>query len=103
LYPYADIIFSILLHFLVCASPKREGLFFIRINVRGPHSRKRLIDLSRVAAKDIGLIPYGFSMVHIKPVKEKSQIDYLNAMESAEIYEFEPKSAIQDSLSQNPR
>jgi len=87
-----------------CLHKSKKGRpLFIRINVRGPHSRKRLIDLSRVAAKDIGLIPYGFSMVHIKPVKEKSQIDYLNAMESAEIYEFEPKSAIQDSLSQNLR
>jgi len=83
--------------------PKTKKTTFVRINDRGPHSRKRIIDLSRVAAKDIGLITYGFSMVHIKPVKEKSRIDSLNAMESAEIYEFEPKSAIQDSLSQNPR
>jgi rare lipoprotein A len=83
--------------------PKTKKTTFVRIIDRGPHSRKRIIDLSRIAAKDLGLIPYGFSLVHIKPVKEKSRIDSLNAMESAEIYEFEPKSAIQDSLSQNPR
>mgnify|MGYP000075267363 FL=1 len=83
--------------------PKTKKTTFVRIIDRGPHSRKRIIDLSRAAAKDLGLIPYGFSLVHIKPVKEKSRIDSLNAMESAEIYEFEPKSAIQDSLSQNPR
>jgi rare lipoprotein A len=83
--------------------PKTKKTTFVRIIDRGPHSRKRIIDLSRAAAKDLGLIPYGFSLVQIKPVKEKSRIDSLNAMESAEIYEFEPKSAIQDSLSQNPR
>jgi len=83
--------------------PKTKKTTFVRIIDRGPHSRKRIIDLSRAAAKDLGLIPYGFSLVHIKPLKEKSRIDSLNAMESAEIYEFEPKSAIQDSLSQNPR
>jgi rare lipoprotein A len=83
--------------------PKTKKTTFVRIIDRGPHSRKRIIDLSRAAAKDLGLIPYGFSLVHIKPVKEKSRIDSLNVMESAEIYEFEPKSAIQDSLSQNPR
>ena len=83
--------------------PKTKKTTFVRIIDRGPHSRKRIIDLSRAAAKDLGLIPYGFSLVHIKPVYEKSRIDSLNAMESAEIYEFEPKSAIQDSLSQNPR
>jgi rare lipoprotein A len=83
--------------------PKTKKTTFVRIIDRGPHSRKRIIDLSRAAAKDLGLIPYGFSLVHIKPVKEKSRIDSLNAMESAEIYEFEPKSAIEDSLLQNPR
>ena len=83
--------------------PKTKKTTFVRIIDRGPHSRKRIIDLSRAAAKDLGLIPYGFSLVHIKPVKEKSRIDSLNTMESAEIYEFEPKSAIQDSLLQNPR
>ncbi|MCZ2484022.1 septal ring lytic transglycosylase RlpA family protein [Aquirufa antheringensis] len=83
--------------------PKTKKTTFVRIIDRGPHSRKRIIDVSRAAAKDLGLIPYGFSMVHIKPVTEKSRIDSLNAMESAEIYEFEPKSATSDSLSRNPQ
>ena len=83
--------------------PKTKKTTFVRIIDRGPHSRKRIIDVSRAAAKDLGLIPYGYSTVHIKPVSEKSRIDSLNAMESAEIYEFEPKSATLDSLSQNPQ
>ncbi|MCE4216741.1 septal ring lytic transglycosylase RlpA family protein [Pseudarcicella sp. GAP-15] len=83
--------------------PKSKKTTFVRIIDRGPHSRKRIIDVSRAAAKDLGLIPYGFSMVHIKTVTEKSRIDSLNAMESAEIYEFEPKSATSDSLSRNPQ
>lgn len=83
--------------------PKTKKTTFVRIIDRGPHSRKRIIDVSRAAAKDLGLIPYGFSTVHIKTVTEKSRIDSLNAMESAEIYEFEPKSATKDSLLQNPQ
>jgi rare lipoprotein A len=83
--------------------PKTKKTTFVRIIDRGPHTRKRIIDVSRAAAKDLGLIPYGFSTVHIKTVTEKSRIDSLNAMESAEIYEFEPKSATSDSLSRNPQ
>jgi rare lipoprotein A len=83
--------------------PKTKKTTFVRIIDRGPHSRKRIIDVSRAAAKDLGLIPHGFATVHIKPVTEKSRIDSLNAMESAEIYEFEPKSATSDSLSRNPQ
>jgi rare lipoprotein A len=82
---------------------KTKKTTFVRIIDRGPHSRKRIIDVSRAAAKDLGLIPYGISTVHIKPVTEKSRIDSLNAMGSAEIYEFEPKSATSDSLLQNPQ
>lgn len=83
--------------------PKTKKTTFVRIIDRGPHSRKRIIDVSRAAAKDLGLIPYGFSTVHIKTVTDMSRIDSLNAMESAEIYEFELKSATSDSLSRNPQ
>ena len=83
--------------------PKTKKTTFVRIIDRGPHSRKRIIDVSRAAAKDLGLIPLGFATVHLKKVTEKSRIDSLNAMESAEIYEFEPKSATKDSLLQNPQ
>ena len=83
--------------------PKTKKTTFVRIIDRGPHSRKRIIDVSRAAAKDLGLIPYGFATVQLKTVTEKSRIDSLNAMESAEIYEFEPKSATKDSLLQIPQ
>ena len=83
--------------------PRTKKTTFVRIIDRGPHSRRRIIDVSRAAAKDLGLIAHGFSMVHLKPVKDAKLIDSLNAMESAEIYEFEPKSATSDSLSRNPR
>lgn len=83
--------------------PKTKKTTFVRIIDRGPHSRKRIIDVSRAAAKDLGLLPHGFAIVHLKKVTEKSRIDSLNAMESAEIYEFEPKSAKSDSLSQSPQ
>jgi rare lipoprotein A len=82
---------------------KTKKTTFVRITDRGPFMRRRIIDVSRAAAKDLGLIPYGFSAVLIKPVSDKSRIDSLNAMESAEIYEFEPKSAMSDSILQNPQ
>jgi cytosine/adenosine deaminase-related metal-dependent hydrolase len=68
-----------------------------------PRNGGDLLSAEIAAAKDLGLIPYGFATVRLKKVTETSRIDSLNAMESAEIYEFEPKSAIQDSLLQNPR
>jgi rare lipoprotein A len=38
----------------------------VRINDRGPYSRNRIIDLSRIAAQEIGLIQRGIARVSIE-------------------------------------
>lgn len=38
----------------------------VRINDRGPHIRGRIIDLSRAAAEEIGLRPYGIGRVQVE-------------------------------------
>lgn len=40
----------------------------VRINDRGPHIRGRIIDLSKAAAAEIGLLPHGVGKVHIEVV-----------------------------------
>lgn len=42
----------------------------VRINDRGPHSAKRIIDLSGSAAKAIGLVRKGIAKVRIEIVRE---------------------------------
>lgn len=39
---------------------------YCRVNDRGPFSKGRIIDLSRRAAKDIGMIPAGITKVKVK-------------------------------------
>ncbi len=41
----------------------------VRINDRGPFSKKRIIDLSRAAAKEIGLIESGVGKVGLQIIK----------------------------------
>ncbi len=43
----------------------------VRINDRGPYSKKRVIDLSYAAAKAIGLIKAGHGWVEVRVVGEK--------------------------------
>jgi rare lipoprotein A len=38
----------------------------VRINDRGPYSKGRMIDLSKIAAKEIGLITMGVAKVKIE-------------------------------------
>lgn len=40
----------------------------VRVNDRGPHAKTRLIDLSYLAAKDLGLISSGIAAVTIKVI-----------------------------------
>jgi len=42
----------------------------VRINDRGPFSRKRLIDLSRAAAEEIGLVERGHGTVRLELVED---------------------------------
>lgn len=41
----------------------------VRINDRGPFFSRRIIDLSYIAARKLGLLPQGIAMVEIQPIK----------------------------------
>lgn len=42
---------------------KNDKSVFVRVNDRGPHSKKRVIDLSEAAARQIGMIDSGIAKV----------------------------------------
>jgi rare lipoprotein A len=42
----------------------------VRVNDRGPHSRSRLIDLSRAAAEQLGMIGSGTARVRVQSLSE---------------------------------
>ncbi len=50
--------------------PVTEKSIVVRINDRGPFSRGRVIDLSRKAAQEIGLVPYGHGAVKVEVLRE---------------------------------
>lgn len=47
----------------------------VRVNDRGPHSKSRLIDLSYLAAKDLGLISSGVANVTMKVISLGNEKD----------------------------
>jgi len=46
--------------------PKTNKSIIVRVNDRGPFRKGAIIDLSMIAAQQIGLIPYGISKVSIR-------------------------------------
>jgi len=50
---------------------------FVRVNDRGPFKKTRLVDLSYVAAKELGIIGVGIAEVKIRMIEEKELIDSL--------------------------
>lgn len=50
--------------------PATDKSIVVRINDRGPFSRGRVIDLSRKAAQEIGLVPYGHGAVKVEVLRE---------------------------------
>ena len=48
-------------------NPLNDKTVIVRVTDRGPYSRRFIIDLSRAAAKKLGIIAAGFSQVEITP------------------------------------
>lgn len=48
--------------------PKTGKSIIVTINDRGPYSPKRVIDLSREAAKQLGIIALGVAQVEVEPI-----------------------------------
>ncbi len=51
-------------------NPLNDRTVIVRVTDRGPYSRRFIIDLSRAAARELGIIKAGFSMVEITPYHE---------------------------------
>jgi rare lipoprotein A len=49
----------------------------VRVNDRGPHKKTRLIDLSYIAAKELGIVGTGIAAVKIRLMEEKEVTDSL--------------------------
>jgi rare lipoprotein A len=56
---------------------KTDKKVVVRINDRGPFSRGGIIDLSKCAAQDIGLVPYGISKVEVRLLAPEEITDSL--------------------------
>ena len=50
--------------------PETGRSIWVRINDRGPHVQKRIIDLSGAAANAIGLTPFGIGWVELEAILE---------------------------------
>lgn len=48
-------------------NPINDRTVFVRVTDRGPYAKNRIVDLSRAAARELGIIQSGFSMVEITP------------------------------------
>ena len=48
-------------------NPLNDRTVYVRVTDRGPYHKHRVIDLSRAAAHELGIIQAGFSMVEITP------------------------------------
>ena len=48
-------------------NPRNDRTVYVRVTDRGPYVKSRVIDLSRAAARELGIIQAGFSMVEITP------------------------------------
>jgi rare lipoprotein A len=59
---------------LKVTNPKNHRWVIVRVNDRGPHHKKRLIDLSYKAAKHLGIVKsHGIAKVYIEEVPKVSK------------------------------
>ena len=56
-------------------NPKNDRTVIVRVTDRGPYSKRFVIDLSRAAAQELGIIRAGFAMMEITPY-HPSEIPY---------------------------
>lgn len=62
-------------------NPLNDRTVIVRVTDRGPYSKRFIIDLSRAAACELGIIAAGFSMVEITPFHD-GKIPYLPEKDS---------------------
>lgn len=59
--------------------PKTGKKTIVRVNDRGPFIRGRVIDVSKVAAQELGLVSYGISKVRVRPLTKEELTDSLQS------------------------
>lgn len=64
---------------LEVTSLRTQKKTFVRVNDRGPHKKTRLIDVSYIAAKELGIIGVGIAAVKVRLLEEKELTDSLIA------------------------
>lgn len=57
--------------------PKTGKKTLVRVNDRGPFLRGGVIDVSKVAAQELGLVSYGISKVKVRPLTREELTDSL--------------------------
>ncbi|MFM6948945.1 MAG: septal ring lytic transglycosylase RlpA family protein [Aquirufa sp.] len=65
---------------LEVTSLRTQKKTFVRVNDRGPHKKTRLIDVSYVAAKELGIIGVGIAAVKVRLLEQKELTDSLLAV-----------------------
>jgi rare lipoprotein A len=55
---------------------QKNKVTFVRVNDRGPHSKHRILDVSKAAAKDLDLMKYGVAKVKIEVVGTKDSTNF---------------------------
>lgn len=65
---------------LEVTSLRTQKKTFVRVNDRGPHKKTRLIDVSYVAAKELGIIGVGIAAVKVRLLSENELTDSLLAV-----------------------
>ena len=65
---------------LEVTSLRTQKKTFVRVNDRGPHKKTRLIDVSYVAAKELGIIGVGIAAVKVRLLEQKELTDSMLAV-----------------------
>ena len=72
--------------FLRVYNPQNGKEVIVQVTDRGPYTRKFVIDLSRAAARELGIIPYGYRQVIITPfIPGKVPMKYQESKERPEL------------------
>lgn len=56
---------------------KTGKMAIVRVNDRGPFIKGGIIDVSKVAAQELGLVPFGISKVNVRPLRTDELSDSL--------------------------
>lgn len=77
---------------LKVTNPKNNESVIVVVNDRGPFIKSRVIDLSKAAAKDLGIIQQGIAYVEIEILSDEDDIAAGASLETSEVLDTEVPS-----------